>query len=289
MFKGCLVALVTPFQNGRVDLRKLDELVDWHLEKGTNGIVPCGTTGESPTLSFEEHKEIIERVVKRVGGRVPVVAGTGSNNTAEALELTAFARDVGADGALMITPYYNKPEPEGMFQHFKHIAENVDLPIVLYNVPSRTGRAVAIETIERLSHIPNIVAVKEASLSMQFASEIRQRCDLTILSGEDSHTLPLLSLGATGAISVVANVEPDAVGPMIHAWTSGQPDKALDIHLKYFPLVRALFLETNPIPVKAAMRLMGRLNGEMRLPLSPISPENENKLRSALQDLGLVR
>lgn len=287
MFRGCFVALVTPFQDGRVDFQKLDELVDWHLEKGTDGIVPCGTTGESPTLSFEEHKQIIERVVKRVGASVPVIAGTGSNNTAEALELTTFAKQVGADGALMITPYYNKPEPEGMFQHFKQVAERADLPIVLYNVPSRTGRGVALETVERLSRLPNIVAIKEASLSMQFASEIRQRCDLTILSGEDSHTLPLLALGAAGAISVVANVKPAAVVDMIRAWDSGDCAKALQVHLEYFALVRALFLETNPIPVKTALRLMGMCNGELRLPLSPITSANEAKLRGVLQDLRL--
>jgi len=287
MFEGCLVALVTPFRNGDVDFAKLDELVDFHIEKGTGGIVPCGTTGESPTLSHDEHRQVIERVVKRVSGRVPVVAGTGSNSTAEAVSLTSFAAKVGADGALMITPYYNKPEPEGMYRHFRTVAEAVDIPIVLYNVPGRTGRSITAETVARLAELPNIVAIKEASLSMELASDIRRRCDITILSGEDSLTLPLMSLGATGVISVVANIAPEPMGEMVRAEAEGNHARALDLHLRLFPLCKAMFIETNPIPVKAAMRMMGLLNGELRLPLSPLTPEKEPLLREALREFGL--
>lgn len=288
MFKGCLVALVTPFRNGEVDFAALDKLVDFHLEKGTHGIVPCGTTGESPTLSHQEHRKVIQRVVKRVAHQVPVVAGTGSNSTAEAEELTRYARQVGADGALMITPYYNKPEPEGMYLHFKTIAEAVDIPIVLYNVPGRTGRSIAIETVERLSALPNIVAIKEASLSLEFATEIRRRTNLTILSGEDSLTLPLMSIGAKGVISVVANIAPELMCQLTDAELKGEHDKALELHLRLFPLCKALFLETNPIPVKAAMELMGLISGELRLPLSPISEDKLKVLSQVLRDFALI-
>ena len=288
MFEGCLVALVTPFRNGVVDYDKLDELVDFHLEEGTDGLVPCGTTGESPTLSHEEHERVIERVVQRAAGRMPVVAGTGSNSTSEALMLTKFAKDVGADGALMITPYYNKPEPAGMCLHFKTVAEQVDIPIVLYNVPGRTGRGIAIETVEELSHIPNIVAIKEAGLSMEFATEIRRRTNLTILSGEDSFTLPLMSIGAKGVVSVVANIAPGPVCKMVRAFSAGRHEDALELHLKLFPLCKAMFIETNPIPLKAAMQMMGMMSDEMRLPLSSLSADKEPGLRAALREFGLL-
>ena len=287
MFRGCMVALVTPFRNGDVDYNKIDELVDFHLEKGSDGLVPCGTTGESPTLSHQEHEKVIARVIERVAGRIPVVAGTGSNNTAEALRLTRFAKEVGADGALMITPYYNKPEPEGMYRHFKTVAEEVDIPIVLYNVPGRTGRSITPETVERLSAVPNIVAIKEASLSLELVSDIRRRCDITILSGEDSLTLPLMSLGATGAISVVGNVAPALMAEMIRVEAAGDHQTALDLHLKLFPLCKAMFVETNPIPVKAALKMMGLLNGELRLPLSPLSADKEPQLKAVLQEFDL--
>jgi len=287
MFEGCLVALVTPFRNGEVDYDKLDELIDFHLEEGTDGIVPCGTTGESATLSHEEHQRVIERVVRRVAGQIPVVAGTGSNSTAEALMLTKFAKEVGADGALMITPYYNKPEPAGMYLHFKTIAEQADIPIVLYNVPSRTGRSIAIETVEELSHVPNIVAIKEASLSMEFATDVRRRTNLTILSGEDSLTLPLMSVGAKGVVSVVANIAPGPMCKMVRAYSAGRQEDALELHLKLYPLCKAMFLETNPIPLKGAMKMMGMMSDEMRLPLSPLSPDKEPKLRAALRQFGL--
>ena len=289
MFSGCLVALVTPFEAGEVDYDKLQELVDWHLEQGTDGLVPCGTTGESPTLSFEEHERVITTVVERVGGRIPVIAGTGSNNTAEALRLTRFAKEAGADGALMITPYYNKPTQEGMYRHFRTVAQEVDIPIVLYNVPGRTGVNLAPETVARLAQLPHVVAVKEASGSLDQASGIVTRCDITILSGDDSLTLPLMSVGAKGVISVVANIVPRDVKAMIEAYQGGHLERARRLHLKLFPLCRAMFLETNPIPVNTAMKMLGMTNGEVRLPLCEMSEANRALLRRALTDYGLLQ
>ena len=288
MLAGCLVALVTPFADGKVDYEKLRELVDWHLKQGTDGIVPCGTTGESPTLSFEEHKQVIRTVVEQVKGRVPVVAGTGSNNTVEALELTSYAKEAGADGALMITPYYNKPTQEGMYRHFRTIAEGVDIPIVLYNVPSRTGISLAPETVARLAELPNIVAVKEASGNLDQATAIASLCDITILSGDDSLTLPLMSVGGKGVISVVGNIVPRDMKAMIEAFQGGHTERARKLHLKLFPLCRAMFLETNPIPVNTAMKILGMSNGEMRLPLCEMSEANQTKLHQALTDYGLL-
>ena len=289
MFSGCLVALVTPFANGDVDYDKLGELVDWHLTQGTDGLVPCGTTGESPTLSFQEHEQVIATVVKRVEGRIPVVAGTGSNNTAEALRLTRFAKDAGADGALMITPYYNKPTQEGMYRHFRTVAEEVDIPIVLYNVPGRTGINLAPETVARLAEFPNIVAVKEASGSLDQASSIASLCDITLLSGDDSLTLPLLAVGGKGVISVVANIVPRDMKAMIEAFQGGHIQRAQRLHLKLFPLCRAMFLETNPIPVNTAMKMLGMTNGAVRLPLCEMAEANQAKLRQALTDYGLLK
>jgi len=289
MFSGCLVALVTPFSGDGVDYKKLSELVRFHLEQGTDGIVPVGTTGESPTLSHKEHREVIEFVVKEVAHKVPVVAGTGSNSTAEAVELTRFAKKVGADGALIITPYYNKPTQEGMYLHFKKIAEEVDIPIVLYNVPGRTGVSIAPETVARLAELKNIVAVKEASGSVDQASRIRSLSDITLLSGDDSLTLALLSVGGKGVISVVANLVPGDMKAMIEAFNRGDIKRAGELHLRLFPLCRAMFIETNPIPVKTAMKLLGRLNGQLRLPLSPMSPANEEKLSKVLRDYGLLK
>jgi len=289
MFSGCLVALVTPFKKGAVDYENLRELVDWHLEQRTDGLVPCGTTGESPTLSFEEHEKVITTVVEQAKGRIPVVAGTGSNSTTEALQLTRFAKEAGADAALLITPYYNKPTQEGMYRHFRTVAEEVDIPIVLYNVPSRTGVNLTPETVARLAQLKNIVAIKEASGSLDQASEIASRCSITILSGDDSLTLPLLSVGATGVISVVGNIVPGDVKAMVTAYQRGDAVRARELHLKLFPLCRAMFLETNPIPVNVAMRLLGMGTGEVRLPLCEMSPPNEAKLRQALVDYRLLR
>ena len=286
--RGCMVALVTPFRDGAVDYAKLDELVEWHIAQGTDALVPCGTTGESPTLSYDEHDRVIEQVVKRAAGRVPVIAGTGSNSTAEALQITQHAARAGADAALLITPYYNKPEPEGMYLHFKAVAEAVDLPLIIYNVPGRTGRSITPETVARLAELKNIVGIKEASLSLEFATEIRRRCDLTILSGEDSLTLPLMAIGGKGVISVVANIAPRPMKKMIQAFEAGRLAEAEEMHLRLYPLCKAMFIETNPIPVKAAMRMMGMLNGELRLPLSPLSAGKEPELRSVLRSMGLL-
>jgi len=286
--RGCYVALVTPFLDGDVDFGKLDELVDFHLDQGTDGIVPCGTTGECPTLSHEDHRHVIERVVKRVAGRTHVMAGTGSNNTIEAVNLTKFAQEVGADSALMVTPYYNKPEPEGMYRHFKAVAEAASLPIVLYNVPSRTGRAITPDTVARLAEIENIIGIKEASGSTDAASEIARKCDVTILSGDDSMTLPLMAVGGKGVISVVANIAPRRVMDMIEAYEAGKTQDAREKHINLFPLFKGVFIETNPIPIKGAMQMMGMLNGEMRLPLSPLTDAHRAQLRAILEPYGLV-
>ncbi|MEW6357421.1 MAG: 4-hydroxy-tetrahydrodipicolinate synthase [Planctomycetota bacterium] len=290
MFRGCIVALVTPFRNnGDVDFRMLDELIDFHLAQGTDGISPCGTTGESPTLSLEEHEAVIEAVVKRVRGRVPVLAGTGSNSTHEAIRLTKFAEKAGADGALLVSPYYNKPEPEGMYQHYEAIAKSVRIPLVLYNVPGRTGRAIEPKTIARLSKIKNIIAVKDASGNLDVTSEIRSLCDITILSGDDSLTLPIMSVGGKGIISVVANIIPRDVKKMIAAFEKGDTAGAERMHRRLFPLCKAMFYESNPIPVKTAMKMLGRLNGVMRLPLSEMTVDKAKMLRSALKDYGLLK
>ena len=287
MFSGCIVAQVTPFKEGEVDFKKLDELVEFHLEQGTDSISPCGTTGESPTLSHEEHEAVIENVVRKVAGKIKVLAGTGSNSTAEAIRLTRYAKKAGADGALMVSPYYNKPTQEGLYQHYKTVAEEVDIPIVLYNVPGRTGISIAPETVARLSKLKNIVAIKEASGSLDQASAIRALSDITILSGDDSLTLPIMSIGGQGVVSVVTNIVPQDVSAMVRAFKEGKTTEAEERHRRLFPLCRAMFIETNPIPVKTAMRLLGRLNGDLRLPLCPMQPANEEKLKRALKDYGL--
>ena len=287
-FRGCMVALVTPFADGEVDYAKLDELVDWHVARGTDALVPCGTTGESATLTHEEHGKVVEAVVKRAGGRIPVVAGTGSNSTAEAVRMTQYAAAVGADASLQISPYYNKPEPEGMYRHFRTIAESVDLPIVLYNVPGRTGRSMTPETVARLAEVDNIVALKDATLSIEFTTEVLRLCGITILSGEDSMTMPLMALGGKGVISVVANIAPQWMKKMVEAFAAGRLDEARELHLRLFPLAKAMFLETNPIPVKTAMQMMGLINGEMRLPLSPLSEEKREPLRKVLESFDLI-
>jgi 4-hydroxy-tetrahydrodipicolinate synthase len=285
---GCIVALVTPFRNGAVDFDKIADLVDFHVKQGTDWISPCGTTGECPTLSHEEHEEVIRHVVRCARGRVPVLAGTGSNSTSEALRLTRSAHKAGADAALMVSPYYNKPEPEGMYLHFKAVASQVNIPIVLYNVPGRTGRSMDAKTIARLAKdCKNIVAVKEASANLDLTSEILSLCDITVLSGDDSLTLPIMSLGGAGVISVVANIVPRDVKRMVDAFARGRLAEARKWHHKLFPLCRAMFYESNPIPVKTAMRFLRRLNGEMRLPLSAMTPEKEKALRAAMKAYGL--
>jgi len=290
MFTGAMVAIVTPFQDGEIDFRTLDELIDFQLENGIDGIVPVGTTGESPTLSHEEHKKVIERVVKAVGGKVPVIAGAGSNSTAEAIELTAFSKKVGADATLQVCPYYNKPTQEGFYQHFKAIDEEVDLPMVLYNIPGRCGgTGLTPETVARLAEIENVVAIKEASGKLDQASEIATRCDITIISGDDSLTLPIASVGGKGVISVVANIVPADVKAMTDLILEGDLVSARQWHNKLFALCKNLLsLATNPIPIKAAMSMLNLAPEELRLPMVPMEESKKAVLRQTLQDYGLL-
>jgi 4-hydroxy-tetrahydrodipicolinate synthase len=290
MFSGAMVALITPFQDGEVDFETLTELVQFQIENGSDGIVPVGTTGESPTLTADEHKAVIERVVKTAAGQVPVIAGTGSNSTAEAIEYTTHAAKVGADASLQVCPYYNKPTQEGFYQHFKAIAEEVDIPIILYNIPGRCGgTGLTPETIERLAEIDNIVGIKEATGSLDMASEIANRCDLTILSGDDSLTLPICSVGGKGVISVVANIIPADVKAMTDAILEGDYGTARKWHNKLFTLSKNLLgLATNPIPIKAAMAMLNMASEEMRLPLTPLDNDKKTSLRKTLKDYGLL-
>jgi 4-hydroxy-tetrahydrodipicolinate synthase len=289
MFTGALVALVTPFQDGEIDWRTLDELVDFQLENGIDGIVPVGTTGESPTLTHDEHKKVIERVVKAAGGQVPVVAGAGSNSTAEAIDLAAFARKVGADATLQVDPYYNKPTQEGFYQHFKAVAEEVDLPIVLYDIPGRCGAGMTPDTVVRLAEVENIVAIKDATGKLDHVSEIATRCDLTVLSGDDSMTLPIASVGGKGVVSVVANIVPADVKAMTDLILEGDFTSALKWHKKLFALCRNLLsLATNPIPIKAAMSILNMASEEMRLPMTPMDESKKAILHQTLKDYGLL-
>ncbi len=290
MFTGSFVALATPFSDGQVDFETLDELVEFQLNSGTDGIVPCGTTGESPTLSHEEHKKVIERVVSLVGGKIPVIAGTGSNSTAEAIELTAHARKVGADGSLQVCPYYNKPMQEGFYQHFKAIADEVDIPLVLYNIPGRcAGGGLTAETIIRLADCENIVAVKEASGGLDLASEVAMSTSLTVLSGDDSLTLPMAAVGGKGVISVVANIVPADVKAMTDLILEGDLVSARKWHQKLFALAKnMLSLATNPIPLKAAMAMLEMSSDELRLPMTPLTDAQKSELKQTLADYGLL-
>jgi len=292
MFKGSLVAMITPFtESGEVDEQGIKELVEFHIKNGTNGIVPCGTTGESPTLSYDEHKRVVEITINAVAGRVPVIAGTGSNCTREVLDLTSHAQKAGADGALIITPYYNKPTQKGLYLHFKKIAEEIDIPIVIYNVPSRTGVNMLPETLAQLAELKNIVAVKEASGNLDQMTQIVELCGekITLLSGDDKLLLPVLSIGGKGVISVVANIIPKEVAEMIKDYEEGNYQKAKELFLsKIYPLSNAMFYETNPIPVKTSARLMGLPAGDLRLPLSLMSENNLAKLKADLTKFGLL-
>jgi len=289
MFTGAMTALITPFQDGQVDFRTLEELVEFQIKNGIDAIVPVGTTGECPTLSHEEHKQVIERVVKTAAGRVPIIAGAGSNSTAEAIELAAFSKKVGADATLQVDPYYNKPTQEGFYQHFKTIAEEVDLPMVLYDIPSRCGAGMTVDTIVRLSEIENIVAIKDASGRLDQVSEIACRCNLTILSGDDSLTLPIASVGGKGVISVVANIVPADVKAMTDLILAGDFESAKKWHKKLFPLSKNLLgLATNPIPIKAAMSMLNLASEEMRLPMTPLEEGKKTVLRQILKDYGLL-
>ncbi len=292
MFSGALVAIVTPFRNGEVDEETLRKLIEFHIENGTSGIVPCGTTGESPTLSHQEHKRVIEITVEQVNKRVPVVAGAGSNNTAEAIDLTLHAKKVGADAALHITPYYNKPTQEGIFQHFQALARECAFPLVVYNIAGRTGVNIEPATMARLAEMPEVVAVKEASGNISQMAEIYNLCGdkLDLLSGDDGLLLPLLSIGGKGVISVVNNILPRQVADVVQAWEDGDPALARERFNHLFPLCKVMFIETNPIPVKTAMAMMGLIPEEsMRLPLCPMSPANRERLAGVLRDYGLIQ
>ncbi|HEV3167492.1 MAG TPA: 4-hydroxy-tetrahydrodipicolinate synthase [Isosphaeraceae bacterium] len=289
MFAGCTVALVTPFKDGEVDYASLKDLVDWHVAQGTATLSPVGTTGESPTLTHAEHEHVIATVVERAAGRARVLPGTGSNSTAEAVRLTKFAASAGADGALLVAPYYNRPTQDGLYAHFAKIAESVDLPLVLYNIPSRTGRNVEPETVEKLAKLPTIVAIKEASGSLDQTSDILARTHLTVLSGDDSLTLPMMAVGAEGVVSVVANLIPKDVAAMIEAFEQGDLIEARRRHMALFPLCRDLLgVATNPIPIKTAMALLGRGNGELRLPLCATDDRGKDTLRRSLVRYGLL-
>ncbi|MBI5197505.1 MAG: 4-hydroxy-tetrahydrodipicolinate synthase [Nitrospirae bacterium] len=291
MFKGSMVAIVTPFKNGVVDEKAFGEMIEFQIASGTDGIIPCGTTGESATLTHEEHNRVIEFTVETAARRAVVLAGTGSNNTEEAVTLTRHAKKIGADGALLISPYYNKPTQEGLYRHYKKIAESVDIPIVLYNVPGRTGVNILPATVARLADVPNIVAIKEASGSMAQVCEVFRLCGdrIGILSGEDAINFPILTAGGQGMISVTANVVPKKMAEMWDTFAAGNVQRSRDIHYKLMPLHDAMFIETNPIPVKTALALMGRCSDEMRLPLCPMEEGNLEKLKKTLEQYGLLR
>ncbi len=291
MIHGSIVAIVTPFKNGKIDEDALRKLIEFQIENGTHGIVPCGTTGESPTLSHEEHEYVIELTVEAVNKRVPVIAGTGSNSTKEAIRLTRFAKEIGADAALVVVPYYNKPTQEGLYLHFKQIASQVDIPIILYNIPGRSVVNLDPETIARLaSDFKNIIGVKEAAGSIPQASKIFQLCgeDFLVLSGEDALNYPLLSIGAQGFITVTANIAPKDVSDIYNHFVNGEYGQARDLHYKLLPLNEALFIETNPIPIKAALGMMNKIKYEYRLPLSEMAQSHYEELESVLRDYGLI-
>ena len=301
MFRGSMVAIVTPFSaKGRaasggknlvVDEKKLRDLIEFQIKNGTSGIVPCGTTGESATLSFDEHDRVIEITIEQVKKRMPVIAGTGSNSTEEAIMLTKHAAKAGADASLQVSPYYNRPTQKGLYGHFKAIADSVDIPIILYNIASRTGVNIEPETIARLARdCKNIVGVKEASGNLDQMSRIKLLCgqEFDLISGDDSLTLPLLSIGGTGIISVVANIVPKDVANLVTEFEKGNVKKAQEIHYKLLPLVKAMFIETNPIPVKTALGLLGMCEPDLRLPMCAMSEDNLEKLKVALREYGLI-
>lgn len=290
MFTGSMVALVTPFRDGGIDWPSLEALIEFHIQNGTHGIVPCGTTGESATLTHQEHDEVIKTVVKAVNKRVPVIAGTGSNSTDEAVRLTQEAEKSGANGALMISPYYNRPTQEGIFQHYKKVAASVGIPIIVYNIPGRTGSKIEPETLARLAEIKNIAGVKEATGSVDQAIEVIRLCGngLAVYSGEDSLTFSLMALGGRGVISTVANIAPRGMSELTEACLAGQWQKGRELQFKLMPLIRSVFIETNPIPVKTALSLMGKCTADLRLPLTPMAEGNVKKLKQAMADFGLL-
>jgi 4-hydroxy-tetrahydrodipicolinate synthase len=290
MFSGALTALITPFRAGELDVEALEGMVEHEIRQGIHGLVPCGTTGETPTLSEKEDRTVIETVVRVANGRVPVVAGTGSNSTESAIKYTKMAEDAGADGSLQVAPYYNKPTQEGLYRHFSEIAGNTDLPLILYNIPGRTSVSISAETTARLAETPNIVGTKDATHSMDMISDLRRMCgtEFSILSGDDSLTLPIMALGGNGVISVAANVAPGAMSDLVTALRSADAaeiDRGRALHYELLPLFRALFLETNPIPIKTAAALIGLCSDEMRLPLAPLSGENLAKMEEVLETM----
>ena len=290
MFSGSFVAIVTPFSKGKFDEKTMADLIEFHISHGTHGIVPCGTTGESATLTPDEHERVVAVTVEVVNKRIPVIAGTGSNSTDEAITFTKHAKAIGADGALLITPYYNKPTQEGLFRHFEAVAKAVDLPQILYNIPGRTSINMLPTTTARLSQVPNIVGIKEGSGSLQQVSEIihQSKSDFLVLAGDDPLTLPMMALGGKGVITVTANVAPTDMANMVLAALKGDFEQARTLHFKLTPLFSALFLETNPIPVKAALAIMGKMSEEVRLPLTPLADEYRPQLRKALQQAGVL-
>jgi len=291
-FQGSFVAMVTPFRNGQVDEAKLRELVELHVANGTDGLIPCGTTGESPSLNHDEHRRVVEIVIEAAHGRIRVVAGTGSNSTTEAIDLTKHAERAGAAGALVVNPYYNKPTQEGLYRHFRAVAESVAIPILVYNIQSRTAVNVETDTLARLARdVRNIVGVKEASGSLDQMSQVIAACgpDFSVLSGDDNITLPLLAIGGSGVVSVIANIVPRETADLVHAALDGDWKRARDLHYRLFPLARAAFLETNPIPIKEAMAMAGMLEPEFRLPMCRMSDANRDKLRAILKPYGLIK
>jgi 4-hydroxy-tetrahydrodipicolinate synthase len=291
-FQGSFVAMVTPFRNGKVDEAKLRELVELHVANGTDGLIPCGTTGESPSLNHDEHRRVVEIVIEAARGRIRVVAGTGSNSTADAIDLTKHAERAGAAGALVVNPYYNKPTQEGLYRHFRAVAEAVAIPVLVYNIQSRTAVNVETDTMARLARdVRNIVGVKEASGSLDQMSQVIAACgpDFSVLSGDDNITLPLLAIGGSGVVSVIANILPRETADLVHAALDGDWKRARDLHYRLFPLARAAFLETNPIPIKEAMAMAGMIEPEFRLPMCRMSDTNREKLRAILKSYSLVK
>ncbi len=287
-FSGCYTAMVTPFRNGQVDWAKMEELIEMQVAGNVTGLVPVGTTGESPSLGYEDHMKVIEFVVNKVNGRCQIIAGTGANSTEEAVMLTGQAKDLGADASLQVTPYYNKPTQEGLYRHFMTVAEEVDLPVVLYNVPGRSGVPINIDTVARLAKHHNIMAIKEAAGSVDRVSQVLDACDITVLSGDDALTLPMISVGATGVISVASNVIPAEMSELCKAANCGDFAKALEIHKKFYPFFCDEFIETNPIPIKAAMAMMGIIEEEYRLPMCEISEGNRAILKATMQKCGIL-
>jgi len=291
IFRGAFVAIVTPFIDGQIDEQGLVDLIEFHIASGTHGIVPCGTTGESATMSHEEHHRVVELTVKTVNGRVPVVAGSGSNSTSEAIDLTSNARDAGVDGVLMVSPYYNKPSQEGLYQHYKAVAEAVDVPIILYNVPSRTSSNIMPQTVARLAQIDNIVGIKDATADLNQISQQIRLCpdDFSVLSGDDFTSMPTVLIGGTGVISVTSNVAPQDMAAMMDAALAGDLAKANQMHYKLFPLMQAMFFDTNPVPAKKSLEIMGKIkSGTPRLPLYTMNDDALARLKTALSEYGLI-